>query len=236
MPIPFAPVPDVQITEPESRRRRLFLDEPAEVLLTPAARDVLAKSISDLVHESELREMGTALFLDRPLGAMGKRGGEADRTTLLSYEACSVRMIKSGLDELGMPHPTRLPSVAGFPVGRLIGHAREGIVALEDAKKVALDFVVTRTTRSSLSELLGDYDFEPLNGVAPSAYSTLAEGRALLIRTGLRRMTAFDSSMTKLLELSLEDSARYVECGAKDYLEGLCASVNGESVSLLPRI
>ena len=232
---PFAAVPDHQLSEPQARKKQLFLDQPADALLTPIARTLLTKSIEDLTHGDELRELGTALFLDRPLGAMGKRSGEAERTTLLSYEACSTRLIKTRLAELGITTPVTIASPVGYPVARLIGHPREGVVALEDAKKVALDFVFTRTTRSSLADLLNDYDFEPLNEIAPDAYHGLTGGRGLLIRTGLRRMTWFDAGMRAVIELSLDDPARYVECGGVEYVEGLCAIVDGRSVSLLPR-
>jgi hypothetical protein len=233
--LPFAAVPDAQLTEPAARTLRLFADEPVDALLTPIARSLLAKSLEDLSHEAELRELGTAVFLDRPLGAMGKRGNEADRTTLLSYEACSVRMIKQRLGELGIEPPASIAHAPGFPVARLMAHAREGVVALEDAKKVALDFVFTRTTRSSLAALLEDYDVETLNAAAPGAYSALTGGRVLLVRTGMRGMTAFGEGMKPVLELGLNDSARYFECGGVDYVEGLCAIIDGQSVLLCPR-
>src|SRR5262249_36741605 len=43
--LPFAAVPDVQITDPSTRTRRLFADDPTDALLTPVARKVLARSI-----------------------------------------------------------------------------------------------------------------------------------------------------------------------------------------------
>jgi hypothetical protein len=233
--LPFAAVPDHQLSEPHARKKQLFLDQPADALLTPIARSLLNKSIEDLSRDQELRELGTALFLDRPLGAMGKRSGEADRTTLLSYEACSVRLIRTRLDELGITPPATIANPTGYPVARLIGHPRESVVALEDAKKVALDFVFTRTTRSSLVDWLRDYDFEPLNAIALDAYHQLTAERGILIRTGPRRMIWFDAGMRAAIELSLDDSARYVECGGVEYVEGLCAIVDGRSVSLSPR-
>ncbi len=229
--LPFAAVPDAQITDPSTRTRRLFADEPTDGLLTPVARKVLARSIDDLSRDEELRELGTAVFLDRPLGAIAKRQGEPDRTTLLSYEACSARMIKTRLAELNLPAPQHMSEITGVAVARLPAHAREGVVALEDAKKVALDFIFTRTTRSSLEELLRDYDFAPLNDAAPDAYHALMTGRGLLIRTGGREMKLQGTAVT----LALDDSARYVECGGVEYVEGLCAIVDGQRFGLPPR-
>jgi hypothetical protein len=41
--------------------------------------------------------------------------------------------------------------------------------------------------------------------------------------------------MTAVLELALDDSARYVECGGREFVEGLCAIVDGRVLSLSPR-
>jgi hypothetical protein len=224
------------LTEPGARTKRLFVDQPAEGLLTPIARELLQQSVPDLAEESELRELGTATFLDRPLGAAGKRDGEEDRTVLLSYQACSVRLIKSRLAELrdaGLMSEAQIGALAatapaGFSVGRLAGHARQGAVSLEDAKKVALDFVFTRTTRSSLAELLRQYDFSALNTIAPAPYH-------LLIRTARLKLTAFDAAMRPMFEIELPERPSYVECGGVEYVEGLCAIVDGMRVPLPPR-
>src|SRR5208283_4168384 len=64
--------------------------------LDDAARDLLRQSIDDLRHFAELRELGMALFLDRPLGAF-KRPGEPDQTPLLSYEAFSSSIARERL-------------------------------------------------------------------------------------------------------------------------------------------
>jgi len=44
--------------------------------------------MTDLQEPEELQELGTAVFLDRPLGAL-KHPGEPDCTPLLSYQAFS---------------------------------------------------------------------------------------------------------------------------------------------------
>jgi hypothetical protein len=240
--LPYPPVPQAHLTEPTSRTRRLFANEPAEALLTPIAQSLLHQSVDDLSNEAELRELGTATFLDRPIGAIGKRPREPDGTTLLSYEACSNRMIAARLRELwqlGLVEEGRftLPAGAvGYPVGRMAGHPRQGVVSLEDAKKVALDFVVTRTTNSSLLDLVRKYDFSRINGVAPRAYGLMAGGRGLLIRTSRNQITFFDLDMTPLLRFAAEPSGAYFECGGIEYAEGLCAIIDEDRIPLPPRL
>jgi hypothetical protein len=227
----YAFLPSTQITDPATRTKRLFVDAPADAILTPVARRLLARSANDLNDPEELRELGTATFLDRPLG-IAKREGEPDRTPLLSYEAVSVRMIKSRLDELrdaGMIDATFDPKPArGFAVARLPGHARQGVVSLEDAKKVALDFVFTRTTRSSLDALLRQYDTCALNAPAPPPYH-------LFIRTGRTKLTAFDAGGGVIFELERSDRPSVIECGGVEYAEDLCAVVVDRRVHLPPR-
>jgi hypothetical protein len=220
-----------------SRAKRLFPGEPAEAILTATARSLLNRWFGDLSDDvAELRELGTATFLDRPLGIY-KSDRDEDRTILLSYEACSARMIRSRLAELrdaGFLDAARAAELepappAGFAVARLLGHARRGVVSLEDAKKVALDFVFTRTTRSSLGTLAEQYNFSSLNAAAPRPYH-------LLIRTARSRLTAFDATLRPVFELELPERPRYIECGGVEYVEDLCAIVDGRRIPLPPRL
>jgi hypothetical protein len=194
-------------------------------MLTPAAGDALRRAAA----EADPREFGMATFLDRPLGTM-KRSGEADGTAMLSYEAFSRRLAQRRLNEmieLRLPSPVReLPEIAGYPVAKMLGHAREGVVALEDAKKVALDFVVTRTTRSSLDRLIGQYDWSALDAAAPELHRWFATARdVLLIRTGRGEMTAFDVRRP-MLKLTFAD-ARYLECAGEEFVDGLGVVIDG---------
>jgi len=229
MPPPYEPV------DPEHRARRLFADAPAEAMLTPAAWDALRRAAA----EADPREFGMATFLDRPLGTL-KRAGEADRTAMLSYEAFSRRLAQRRIDEmigLGLPSPVReLPEiVGGYPVAKMLGHAREGVVALEDAKKVALDFLFTRTTRSSLDRLIGQYDWFALDAAAPELYRWFVPSRdVLLIRTGRGEMTAFDAGRP-MFTLSFAD-ARYLECAGDEFADGLTiVTGNDPPLSIPPR-
>jgi hypothetical protein len=224
--------PPYEAVDPERRDKRLFADALAEAMLTPAASDALRRAAA----EADPREFGMATFLDRPLGTM-KCSGEADRTAMLSYEAFSRRLAQRRMNEmigLGLPSPRReLPEIAGYPVAKMLGHAREGVVALEDAKKAALDFVFTRTTRSSLGRMIGQYDWSALDAAAPELYRWLGTARdVLLIRTGRGEMTAFDDGRP-MLKLTFAD-ARYVECAGEEFVDSLAAVVENHPPLTLP--
>jgi hypothetical protein len=88
----------------------------------------------------------------------------------------------------------------------MLGHARERVVALEDAKKVAFDFVFTRTTRSSLATLIRQYDWPALGAAT------------LFIRTGRGIMTAFDADNRPTLILNYAN-ARYHELAGEESIE-----------------
>jgi hypothetical protein len=129
-----------------------------------------------------------AVFLDRPLGAR-LEPGEVDRTPLVSYEAFSRSIARrrvgelraagwiddagqdvllSALDELSVP---------GLRVSDLSPRERPGVVSIADAAKAAPDFVLLRTTRNSLSELLTH-----LARSAPApAHKWLAQERDILL-------------------------------------------------------
>ena len=118
--------------------------------------------------------------------------------------------------------------IPGYPIARMLGHAREGVVALEDAKKVAFDFVFTRTTRSSLATLRRQYDWSALNDVT-------LDHAALLIRTDRGIMTAFDAGPRAMFTLNYCD-ARYREFAGEELVDGLAAIVaNQPPVPIPPR-
>lgn len=165
LPEPFVRVPEEQISQTSRRQRRLFADDPLEALLTPGVRSALQLSLTDLDHSAELRELGTAFFLDRPLG-VAKRPGEADRTPLVSYAAVSRAFIKRRIGELlangwlSRDDHDRLQRLSektmprGVAVAELALAERPGVVSLADALKVSDDFVVLRST---CGEALGYY-------------------------------------------------------------------------------
>lgn len=242
LPDPFSRVPDEQFLHRAKRRKRLFADQPVEELLSENAARVLDQSIDDLSCETELRELGTALFLDRPLG-IGKQPGEVDRTLLLSYEAQSCQIAQRRLEQLcdwgllpaatlvKLTQPLRERPTEGFPVNRLPCFERPGVVALEDARKAADDFVFVRTSRQSLQELLAQYDFELLRKLSPRLYDWLAAARhVLLVRTASvprdrePLLVAYDQRGRPQIELAVGQSAaqtaEYVESAGVEYLAG----------------
>ncbi len=176
LPAPFGRVPEEQIMQAGRRRRTLFADEPTESVLGPAGQEVLHASLADLENEVELRELGMAYFLDRPLGA-AKQPGQLDRTPLLSYAAFSRSIARQRLDEFersGWIAPDQRMrftaavdglAIAGVPVGSLALVERPGVVSLADAAKAAPDFSVLRTTWESFDKLVQSYDWTAVGTV-----------------------------------------------------------------------
>jgi hypothetical protein len=222
LPPEFPHLSDEELTVRTARRKVLFDGQPLEAYLTPAARQVLHAACLDLCHEVERRELGMALFLDRPLGVL-KSPGEVDRTPLLSYVAYSKMIAQARLrqlrdwpltseyvDQLELPDDEVAPGASGFAIRDVPGDPRPGVVSLADAALAAHDFVLLRTTRSSLAELLSQYDLSPLAAAAPEAARWLQSGEPiLLVRTaapeelssGTLQLTAFDAAMHPRLVL-----------------------------------
>src|SRR5690606_34114470 len=177
-------VPPDQITEQSKRRRVLFSGEPTEILFNERTRPILAQSFADLDDMGELQELGTALFLDRPLGAL-KQPGEIDRTPLVSYVAFSrlmagrrLELAKSAgwidanrIDVLRSRLSTLTP--AGLAAAELRCVERPGVVSLADANKAAADFIILRCTRGSLAELISRYDWQRLAAGFPVLHEWL---------------------------------------------------------------
>jgi hypothetical protein len=173
LPAPYSRVPEEQILNPHRRTKQLFVeDQPG--WLGEYVREVLRQSIVDLHHPRELRELGTALYLDRPLGSF-KAPGEPDQTPLLSYEAFSrdiaVRQLQLlGRDKRLLPdeelttlhESLRQLPVGGVPLSELVTIPRPGVVSLADAGKAADDFIFLRTTSQSAFDFFLRFDFASL--------------------------------------------------------------------------
>ncbi len=224
LPAPHVRVPDEQIRDPATRTRRLFGDDPLDAHLGVQARAILRQSLGDLHHAAELRELGLAIFLDRPLGVF-HRPGEPDQTPLLSYEAFSRSVARRRLLELadwGLIAPAELTAyqerlralrVDGVPPPLATSRPRPGSVSLADAYKAADDFVVLRTTASSLRDFLGLFDFTELARRFPLDF--LTHGRpALVLRAGPEPgheggLVVFDEKLRRRVELRVEGRAGY---------------------------
>src|SRR5207248_11614833 len=69
LPGAYVRVPEEQILNPIRRDKRLFAEDSLQPYLQGRGQETLQQSLADLQDPEELRELGTALFLDRPFGA-----------------------------------------------------------------------------------------------------------------------------------------------------------------------
>jgi hypothetical protein len=234
LPPAFPRVPDEQILQPMRRTRRLFADDPLRDSLGEAERALLRQSVLDLRDPEELRELGTALFLDRPLG-VAKAPAEPDATPLLSYEAFSptlaARRLKQVAD-LGLADPETIGelrsalaglTVAGLPLREVPARPRPGTVSLADAQLSADDWVLLRTTPRTVRALLALYDLAPL------------VGRPALIVTGgdpgdgRPRLRVYDEGLRQRLELAFDPARGYESRGGVEYPAGGLVIEKGEA-------
>jgi hypothetical protein len=234
LPPPFARVPEEQIQVPAKRTRRLF----AETSL-PAADGplgvLLRQTVADLEHPAEVQELGLALFLDRPLGVFKARA-EPDQTLLFSYEAFSATVAERRLQELcelgllpARPHfeacrrhLTALAKSQGLALGPGQGTLRPGVVSLQDARQVADDFVLLRTTRRSVTDFLDQFDFAPLAGHIALDYldprqRVLIVGDAAGPGGPVGVLTIYDSAMRRRLELQVDPARGYERRAGREY-------------------
>ena len=193
MPKEWRRIPAEQVSERGARKRRLFAERPTaamleELLGTENAQAVWRAAIADLRDARELRELGTATFLDRPLGRL--QGGGANRTPLVSYVATSRGTGTRRLRAIGRagwlpegetaqslveqrdatPPPSFAARNVALPVLERLQEALDSfspaakgaVISLEDALQVSLDFQFHRTTAGSLGRLWAGYDFAPL--------------------------------------------------------------------------
>ncbi len=240
LPPPFDRLPEEQLLRPEHRRLRLFADQPAEALLTPAMRQMLRDTLHDLDDEAELRELGLAVFLDRPFGVF-KVPGEVDRTPLFAYEAFSRSIARHRLRQwhdlgfLDLQHWQNLINkldemlLVGVPVTELPGRERAGVVALEDALRASLDFVFLRATRSSREmsrRLLAPWIAHLPDSIQRRIVLPIRSPRSRLFADGNAFLTVYDECHRPVLEFGLAQTTagpiRYREhAGVEQLAEGL---------------
>lgn len=183
LPTPFVRVPEDQLLNPLRRGRKLFEGDRLARLWTPSRLELFRQSLEDVCRLSELMELGTAIYIDRPMG-FGKLPLEPDQTPLFAHEVCSAALIVRGLDalkaivdEVGMPLPDhwKLTREASLPQAaeavppivycapiRWCAVPGRPVAALADAKRVSDDFVVVRTMPGSLRLLFESFDWGAL--------------------------------------------------------------------------
>jgi len=212
LPPPHVRVPEEQLLQPLKRRKQLYAGDPTLELLGPRARATLRESLHDLEHADELRELGMAIFIDRPLGH-GKAPGEPDQTPLLSHEAFSRSIAERRLSELSR-FDERLPlgalrnqlgalPVKGFPAADVALPGRP-VVSLADARRVADDFVFLRTLPASAGQL-----FDLIGVIAPRSdgIDFITTGTDFLIVSPADNpeiLAVYDSASERRLELSAD--------------------------------
>jgi hypothetical protein len=225
-------VPEEQITQPTRRTRRLYAEDPLPRRLPGRAADLLRQSFTDLEHPDEWREMGLAVFLDRPFGG-GKAATEPDGTLLLSAEAFSASIARERLhvlahevgverDNIEFQHLLAPSEVRGLPLDVIGGAVRPGTVSLTDARRTAADFVFLRTTPGGVTAFLAQYDFTPLTrrfrlddlfGGADSLIARSATGPGLVI---------YDAHLRPRLELDVATEGGYESRAGQEYpVDGL---------------
>jgi hypothetical protein len=226
LPPEFPHVTNEQILNPLQRTRLLFANEPLLPQLSPTGEQVLKESIADLAHPAELQELGTALFLDRPLGVF-KHPAEPDQTILLSYEASSLslaaRRIEMLAGKLGLVSEeqktalaARLKALAvpGMPIERSGVPSRPGVPSLQDALRVADDFVLVRSTKRAVMDFLAQYNLSPVRARFAVEWLTgeepmLIAGSGSVAGTKPGTLTLFDSTLQPRLELEMEPGSGY---------------------------
>jgi hypothetical protein len=232
LPEPFHRIPDEQILLPHRRGRQLFAGDPLADWLTPGDRVLLRQALADLAQPAELRELGMALFLDRPLGA-AKHPLEPDLTPLLSYEAFSRSLAERRLDFLTLELKAlsteeaaslrqalaASPGEVGVPIRTVANQPRPGTVSLADACQVADDFVLLRTTASSAREFYRLFPLEPLRPWLAAGKPALVLGLASP-RPGEVVLTVQDDQGRKRLELVGDTSRGYVRRGGVEIPAG----------------
>jgi hypothetical protein len=235
LPPPHVRVPEDQF-DPEKRRRRLYDGDP--LVLGTHGRLALQFALRELELPSELRELGTALFLDRPLGA-AKAPAEPDHTMLFSLEAFSRRIAGKRLDLLletagdligkagdilGADHVAEWRrqlhalDVKGVDLPLSRGGTWPGKVSLDDVRRASVDFIFTCTTRRSVAEFLAQFDFAPLRDVC-SALDYLPFGRHVLILRGDvdGTLAIYDAEYRKRILLQVDGSQGYETRGGCEY-------------------
>jgi len=153
----------------------------------------LQQSMQDLQQTEELRELGMAIFIDRPI----------DPSVLLSHEAFSQAIAARRLTELARlakdlgcdftPKSLQNELARTVPLGLPIQeiHCPKGpVVSLADARRVSEDFVVSRTLPGSLAPLAGRLDIKKIKLLVRLADRSKPEGVLTIFDEKLNRFEA----------------------------------------------
>jgi hypothetical protein len=207
-------VPEEQLLQTAKRKMRLFADDPLQRYLGGHGESVLRESVVDLIHPDELRELGLALYLDRPLGD-AKQSTEPDATLLLASEAFSPSLAAGRLGALTRDglltedDRTRLaarqlePDVAGgLPVEKIGLPPRPGTVALTDARMAASDFTFRQTLPGAVRSFVGAFDFAALAPRFDLGWLT-GTSPVFVARAPGGNLAIYDAAWRRRLELTI---------------------------------
>jgi hypothetical protein len=224
-------VPDEQILEVAKRTRRLYAHDPLTGLPRATARDVLQQSLDDLEDSDELRELGTAVFIDRPLG-LGKAPGEPDQTLLFSHEAFSHSLAARRLaeverlarenalafDRAAAEERLKSLTVCGLPWREIHGASRRP-TSLADVGRVADDFLFLRTSPSVVRDFLALFSLEGLVGASIDSVGQLK--RVLIVPVDKAgKLALYDSQMQRRHEFQINLDKGYETRGGIEYPAG----------------
>jgi hypothetical protein len=229
LPSPIPHVSEEAILDPACRTRLLFADDPIDDFKKPGPQRVVRLTFEYPLHRSDIQELGTALFLDRPLGIF-KHPTEPDQTLLVSYVAFSRSVAERrfrDMHDLGMLSDDQFTKakekvaaiqVDGVPIPPRSIPPRPGVPSLEDALKVAPDFVLLRTTRRTVNDFMTQFDLEPVKRRFPIDFLTASN--PLVIASGASPGSLVIHGPSIRLEFTFDPKAGYVVHRCHEYPAG----------------
>ncbi len=241
LPASHPVVPEEQFTHPSRRKRRLFEESDMD---WENYRPILDVALAELSSPEFLLELGTALYLDRSLGA-NRPPATLDLTPLLSYRLFSRSLAQSRLRHIARLEPwlasrsdwlTTLQAleqiqVPGIPVPPPVGAGRN--VRLQDCWRSADDFVILGATPETVRQLRRYFRWEccpqPLrdwqeHGLLPVPMGGNTPGKQA-------KLVFFDENQRVVAECEVLDSEGFLRRGALELPQpGLATVQNGQRV------
>jgi hypothetical protein len=222
LPASHPRVPEEQLSQPGRRRRRLYQGDPLPPHLGARAAEVLRQSARDLDHADERRELGAALFLDRPFGG-GKAPAEPDGALLLTSLAYSRSIAGQRLEalvrEIGLSEEQAQPwreglVFPGLPLDAVGEAVKPATVSLADGRRAAPDFVVLHTLPGNVRALTQQFEMG-------SACAELLSSRVLIARsTTGPGVVIFDEALRPRLEIEPVLSSGYASRAGQEWPAG----------------
>jgi hypothetical protein len=226
LPLPHQRVPEVQLQQPVRRNRFLFTDRPIDWQFH---RSLLENCLQELADPKTLRELGTALYLDRPFGD-SKPKAALDLTPLLSYELFSRSVARQRVQRLQQLEPwlgssplvvdaqkkldeMDMPGLKVPPPGRA-----SQTVKLQDCWRLADDFVIRRPTPSTIRQVQAYFAWE----TAPPPFRDWHVGGLMPIPlpgSSLQeptRLVFYDAEFRPVFECQVADEAGFQRLAASE--------------------